>query len=143
MWQRGSSHPALPPLHLTLWLLCFEMSERQNYFRFGHNNPCKIYTLNLTVYETSHSYNHSVLNCQGSAYLHRDQCLVHSLFLHQFIVCAELYNIPVLESSDYVSIADSGQTMGHYDGRSAKSHLHHTHVQSFSIQVYFTLVITY
>lgn len=78
----------------------------------------------------SHAYNHSPLNCQRSVYLHSDQWVVDSPFLHQFTVCAELYNIPILESSNDVSVANSRQAVGHYDGCSAKSYLHQIHVQA-------------
>lgn len=73
-----------------------------------HIKACTIYTLQVTMRELNHTYNHSPLNCQRSAHLHGDQWVVDSLFLQEFTVCAELYNSPILESSDDVSIADSG-----------------------------------
>lgn len=118
------------------YLLCFKLfcgicavkrlKEESNIF-FFHFRDVWTHTIH-TICELSRSYNRSLLNCPGSAHLHSDQWVVDSLFLHQFVVCAELYDVPVLESSDDISIADSGQTVRHYDGRPAKSHLCQIHV---------------
>lgn len=85
--------------------------------------------INVYIIYTHYAfYNRSLFNCQKAAHLHSDQWVVDSPFLHHFIVCTELHNVPVLESSDDVSIADSGQTVGYYDCRPPKSHLHQVQV---------------
>lgn len=56
-------------------------------------------------------------------YLHVDQCVVDSLFFHQFIVSTQLHNFSVLEAGDDISVSDSRETVGHNDGGATLSGL--------------------
>lgn len=77
-----------------------------------------------------HPDNHSLINFHRSTYLHSDQRVVDSLFLHEFLVCADLYDFPVLKSSDDVGVADRRQAVGHYNSRPTESHLRQIHVKA-------------
>lgn len=55
--------------------------------------------------------------------LHCDKGMVDSLPLHQFIMCAQFYNFTILETSDDISISNSGQSVSHNDGGPSQPHL--------------------
>lgn len=68
-------------------------------------------------------------------YLHGDQCLVNSLFLHQLAVSPQLYDCTFLESSDDISVSDGWQAVGHNDGGTTLPDLHAKIWQDVSVFV--------
>lgn len=55
--------------------------------------------------------------------LHCNKSVVDSFFLHQFVMCAQFCNFTILESSNDISISNSGQPVSHYNGGPAQPHL--------------------